>query len=264
MSYKVRTEIFEGPFDLLVYLIESAQMSIYDIKIAEITDQYMAYMDEMQALKVEPAGEFLVLASTLLDMKSKLLLPRVVTTDDGVLIEEDPRNELVLRILEYKKFRYATNIFEEFETQMQNVFEKPQEDISEYTNEPDEYLMLGAEAFVQAFARFIEKKRKIEAVRRNYIIAERRRQNMENKSNAILESFAGSGRELISFDELVEAGNLHEDLPEHMDEIKIRQMDTVLTFTTLLEMAKQKLVDVYQKSLFGRIDVKLQGKDEGR
>ena len=75
MSYKVRTEIFEGPFDLLVYLIESAQMSIYDIKIAEMTDQYMAYMDEMQALKVEPAGEFLVLASTLLDIKSKLLLP---------------------------------------------------------------------------------------------------------------------------------------------------------------------------------------------
>lgn len=264
MSYKVRTEIFEGPFDLLVYLIESAQMSIYDIKIAEITDQYMEYMNEMQALKVEPAGDFLVLASTLLDIKSKLLLPRVMTTEDGVLIEEDPRNELVLRILEYKKFRRAANRFEELETQMHNVFEKPKEDISEYTNEPDEYLMLGTEEFVQAFARFIEKKQKIEAVRRNYIIAERRRQNMEKKSNAILESFAGSGRECISFDELIQAGDLCEELYEHVDEVKIRRMETVLTFTTLLEMTKQKLVYIYQRSLFGRIDVKLQGKDETR
>ncbi len=263
MGYKVRTDIFEGPFDLLVHLIENAQMSIYDIRIAEITDHYMDWMNDMQSINVEPASEFLVLASTLLDIKSRMLLPRVIVNEDGVFVEEDPRSELVFKILEYKRFKNAAKVLERFEDEMQNVFEKPQEDISAYLNEPDEYLALGAAEFVQAFARFIEKKQKIEAVRKHYIIAERRKQSMENKSNAILAAFAGSDRDCIEFNDLIGEGNeLVCELSDYVDKDRIQNMEKVLTFTTLLEMAKQKLVDVYQKSLFGRIDVKLHGKGE--
>ena len=98
MSYKVRLQSFEGPFDLLVYLIENAQMSIYDIRISEITRQYLAYIEDMKAMDFNVATEFMVLAATLIDIKSKMILPRA-TVEGEVLLEEDPRIELVERLL---------------------------------------------------------------------------------------------------------------------------------------------------------------------
>ena len=104
MSYKVRLQTFEGPFDLLVYLIENAEMSIYDIKISEITSQYLAYIQTMQEMDVHVASEFMVLASALIEIKSKMILPRMVDPGDGNVVEEDPRTELVVRLLDYKRF----------------------------------------------------------------------------------------------------------------------------------------------------------------
>ena len=112
MSYKVSLQTFEGPFDLLVYLIENAQMSIYDIKIAEITKQYMEYIETMKSMDVLVATEFMVLAATLIDIKSKMLLPRTATID-GTYIDEDPRSELVERLLEYKKYKRGADFLKE-------------------------------------------------------------------------------------------------------------------------------------------------------
>ena len=83
MSYKVKINIFEGPFDLLVYLIENARMSIYDISVSEITTQYLDYIEEMKRTDVLMASEFMVLAATLIDIKSKMLLPRMVMDGDS-------------------------------------------------------------------------------------------------------------------------------------------------------------------------------------
>ena len=106
MSYKVKIDQFEGPFDLLVYLIETSEMNIYDIQVAAITRQYMDYIQEMQRLDVEVATEFMVLAAVLIEIKSKMLLPRI--KPEGVAGGEgDPREELVERILEYKRFKRA-------------------------------------------------------------------------------------------------------------------------------------------------------------
>ena len=155
--YKVRLQSFEGPFDLLVYLIETAEMNIYDIKISQITNQYLEYMQAMKERDVFVSTEFMVLAASLIEIKSKMILPRV-SQEDGALLEEDPRTELVERLLEYKRFKQAARLLEEREESGTRIFEKPQEDISIYLQNPDEYLSLDIKQFAAAFRLFIEKK----------------------------------------------------------------------------------------------------------
>ena len=106
MTYKVKLEVFEGPLDLLLFLIKKEEVDIYDIPIAKITDQYLEYLELMQLLDLSIAGEFLVMAATLMHIKSKLLLPPDETEPESEE-EQDPRAELVKRLLEYKKFKEA-------------------------------------------------------------------------------------------------------------------------------------------------------------
>ncbi|MBQ6608289.1 MAG: segregation/condensation protein A, partial [Firmicutes bacterium] len=118
--YKVKLQSFEGPFDLLVYLIESAEMSIYDIRISEITSQYLDYIRAMEEQNIEVAQEFMVLAASLIEIKSRMILPRVNEEGEPV-IEEDPRKELVQRILEYKHFKEISEAFKIREERMSHV-----------------------------------------------------------------------------------------------------------------------------------------------
>lgn len=108
MTYKIKLEIFEGPFDLLLYLIKKEELDIYDIPIAKITDQYLEYLEMMKLLDLDIAGEFIVMAATLMQIKSKMLLPPDEVTQEEIQ-EEDPRAELVQRLLEYKKFKEAAD-----------------------------------------------------------------------------------------------------------------------------------------------------------
>ena len=103
MSYQLKLEVFEGPLALLMHLIEKSQIDIYDIPIAEVTEQYLAYLKQMEEVDLEIASEFLVMAATLLQIKSRMLLPKKKAEDDTV--EEDPRDELVARLLEYKRYQ---------------------------------------------------------------------------------------------------------------------------------------------------------------
>ena len=104
MSYKVKLQSFEGPFDLLVYLIENAEMSIYDIRISEITNQYLEYIRAMEENDINVATEFMVLASTLIEIKSKMILPRM-SIEGQVMEEEDPRTGLVESTRDSRKRR---------------------------------------------------------------------------------------------------------------------------------------------------------------
>ena len=108
MKYKVKLEIFEGPLDLLLYLIKKEEIDIYDIPIAMITDQYLEYLEMMKLLDLDIAGEFIVMAATLMQIKSKMLLPPDEVPQEETA-EEDPRAELVKRLLEYKKFKEAAD-----------------------------------------------------------------------------------------------------------------------------------------------------------
>lgn len=109
-DYKVRLEIFEGPLDLLLHLIKKDEIDIYDIPIARITEQYLDYLRLMEELDIAIAGDFLVMAATLIYIKSKVLLPPDPTEGTGDDLAEDPRAELVERLLEYQKFKAAANM----------------------------------------------------------------------------------------------------------------------------------------------------------
>src|SRR3989339_1827125 len=108
MKYKVKLEVFEGPLDLLLYLIKKEEIDIYDIPIAKITDQYLEYMEMMKLLDLDIAGEFILMAATLMQIKSKMLLPPDETPQQDIE-QEDPRSELVRRLLEYRKFKEAAD-----------------------------------------------------------------------------------------------------------------------------------------------------------
>ena len=240
MSYKVKLQYFEGPFDLLVFLIESAEMSIYDIKIAEITTQYMDFIREMQEADIDVAEEFIVLAATLIDIKSKMILPRT-TVEGEIVIDEDPRTELVERILEYKKFKSASDMLKDREERMQHVYSKPQEDISQYLDNPDEYLSLDIKQFAAAFSLFIQKKQKIEMVKKHYTRIERERANVGVRMKLIMKTIRERLGERVNFKELI---------PDKKD-----KYDIIVTFTSLLDMAKERIVSVEQKMNYGDIEV---------
>src|SRR5215467_9539033 len=108
-QYKVKLEIFEGPLDLLLFLIKKEEVSIYDIPIARITAQYLEYLQAMQQLDIGVAGEFLVMAATLIHIKSQMLLPRDPNVPEGEI--EDPREELVKQLIEHQKFKGVANAF---------------------------------------------------------------------------------------------------------------------------------------------------------
>jgi len=120
-DYKVRLEVFEGPLDLLLYLIKKDEVDIYDIPIELITRQYMEYLDLMRMLDLNIAGDFLVMAATLMMIKSRMLLP-VEERPELEPEEDDPRWELVRQLIEYKKFKDAAGTLQEWELQQGNMF----------------------------------------------------------------------------------------------------------------------------------------------
>lgn len=244
MSYKVRLREFEGPFDLLVYLIENREMSIYDIRISEITRDYLEYLSTMKEMNVNVSSEFLVLAAELLNIKSKMMLPQPAPEGPGV-VPEDPRNALVERILAYKMCKIQSAMLKEQQESMENIFEKPQEDISLYTDNPDEYLSLGISDFARAFNDFLFRKQKIEETRRRYTRLERERVTMESRMDFIRETFVRA----------LESGDITEkDFRELIPGGKNRY-STIVSFTSLLQMMRDRYLDADQKETYGDIIV---------
>ena len=246
MSYKVKLDVFEGPFDLLVYLIENAEMSIYDIQVSEITSQYLEYVDQIKSLDVELAGEFMVLAAALIEIKSKMLLPRMKAEDNKELTEEDPRAELVQRILEYKEIKKGAEYLAIQEEQNSRVLTKPQEDLSYFMGEPDEIINLDIDQFIKAFHIFLQKKRKLEEIKRNYTRIQRQKITLETKMSHIKNQFLVLQKKRLRFVEL---------LSPDRDRYEI-----ILTFLSLLEMVKAKTIVVKQNINFGEITLFLNEK----
>ncbi len=139
-EYKIDLDIYNGPLDLLLYLIRREEVDVYDIPIAKITDQYMMYLDELQSIDIGLAGDFLVMASTLMYIKSQTLLPRneVIDGED----EEDPRLELVKQLLEYKRYKEATTAMIRLSEERSQRFSRPEERLIDDEKEEDEKLYL--------------------------------------------------------------------------------------------------------------------------
>jgi len=127
VNYKIRLDMFEGPLDLLLYLVKKDHLNIYDIPIAKVTQQYLEYINLMQLLDLNVVGEFLVMAATLMQIKSKMLLPAEELAQQE---EEDPRAELVKRLLEYEKFKQIAENLKQREISQQEVFKRPKTEIT--------------------------------------------------------------------------------------------------------------------------------------
>ena len=239
MIYKVKLQAFEGPFDLLVYLIEQNRMSIYDIKVSEITSQYIGYIREAQERNIEVAQEFMVMAAELIEIKSRMLLPQAAA-EPGEELLEDPRSQLVARILEYKQFKEMAAFLAEQEEINSHVHAKPAEDFSDFIGEPEELLKGDMDQFAKAFIAFIHKKQRIDEMHRTYERVERASMSMENRIMQMTEFFRT--RKTMKFSEMIK----DDDSP----------FNRVITFMSLLELVKQRAVSAEQKKRYGDIIIK--------
>lgn len=240
--YKVRIDKFEGPFDLLVYLIQNAKMDIYDIRVAEITEQYIAYLKEMGELNVEVSSEFIVLAAVLIRLKSRMLLPRVNEIGE-IVIDEDPRMELASRLAEYVRTKKIAEMLQERIEANECVHEKPAEDMSIYLDSPDELLKTDIEQFVSAFNAFLQKKKRVADVKKRYQRIKRDRASIEERINYMSMII----KDRVSVGESIDFARL---VPEDAD-----RYDVTLSFMSLLEMIKMQEVDAKQDRNYGNISV---------
>lgn len=221
---------FEGPLDLLLHLIKENKIDIYDIPIVEITRQYLDYLELMKELNLEVAGEFLVMAATLIYIKSTMLLP-----PDEEQVEtpaEDPRAELVQRLLEYQKFKEASFSLREREDVWKNIFRRMPPHIKDFDNEPG-LLLSEVSLFdlMSAFKKLLSKapEQVIEITRETLTVAD--------KINLIMETL--EKRDGIKFEELFEKN--------------FTRITLIITFLALLELIRLGLVRTYQEKAFGSI-----------
>ncbi|NLN75030.1 MAG: segregation/condensation protein A [Armatimonadetes bacterium] len=234
--YKVTLGVFEGPLDLLLHLIRSNEIDIYDIPIAEVTEQYLSYLSLMESLDLEVAGEWLVMAATLLEIKSRMLLP----DDPKEELEEeavDPRVELVERLIEYEKFKGAAEVFREREAEQAKVFGRgaveldydlrPEFDLSNIT-------AVDLLAALQRILSDIDEEPVTSIQRRKVSVRMRMREIYKRAIDA--------------------AGQLH--FVDLFDDVTSR-VEVVITFLALLELLRQKKLTVKQAKAFAPIEIKL-------
>ncbi len=155
MNFKINE--FEGPLDLLLHLIKESKMDIMNIEIEKITEQYMAYLDLQEKMNLEVASEYLVLASELVEIKSKMLLP--VTKNDSEEEEEDPREELVNRLIEYQTYKEITKVLHEKECVRREIYTKSPENVKNYVEESIVNTDISLDDLVEAFKRYLKRKK---------------------------------------------------------------------------------------------------------
>lgn len=228
--YTVKLEIFEGPLDLLLHLIRRNQVDIYDIPIATITDQYLDYLKMMRSLNLDVAGEFLLMAATLLHIKSKTLLP--LPPEEEEEEGEDPRAELVNRLLEYQQYKEAAAGLHERDMLDRDIF--VQENQAE-ESEDRGLVEVGVFELIEALKDVLNRAA-IEAV---YDIT-LDRITIEERIAQILEAVKLEGSGLL-FSSLFHGASSKEDI--------------IVTFLALLELIKMRLIKVYQRIPFGPIEI---------
>ena len=231
-DYKVQLEVFEGPLDLLLYLIKKEEVDIYDIPIERITRQYMQYMDVMRLLDLNIAGEFLVMAATLMMIKSRMLLP--VEERPELEDEEDPRWDLVRQLVEYKKFKDAADHLEELELQQENIFVREGEGIA---LGPDPEISLHDVSIFDLISAFNEALKKIKKEDLTEIFADRF--TVAEKIDHIVG--------LIKAQKSFTLTTLFQDMRH--------RYEMVCTFLAVLELIRLKQIRARQSAHFGEIEI---------
>ena len=251
MGIPVKLEVFEGPLDLLLHLIDKNKIDIYDIPIVEITNQYMEYIRNMQREDLNVMSEFLVMAATLLDIKCRMLLPKEVTEDGE---EEDPRRELVEQLLQYKMYKYMAYELKDRQTDSDSVlYKKPTipEEVQEHAEPVDLDLLLGDLTLARLNAVFqdVMKRQadKIDPVRSKFGKIEKEEVSLLDKFTYI-RGYMKSRRK-FSFRQLLEE--------QHS------KMHVVVAFLAILEMMKLGEILVEQEDTCGEIMIERTGDTDG-
>ncbi len=240
MDLKVKLQVFEGPLDLLLHLLEKNKVNIYDIPIVEITNQYMDYISEMKRQDLNIVSEFLVMAATLLDIKSRMLLPK----EEKEEIQEDPRAELVQKLLEYKMYKCMSYELKDRQVDAQKVmFKAPTipEEVRKY-QEPvnlEELLSNITLKKLNAIFKSIMRKRedKIDPIRSKFGKIEKEEVSLEERME-YLEQYAIAHRN-FSFRAILEAQST--------------KMEIIVTFLSILELMKTGKILISQENIFDDI-----------
>ena len=234
-DYPVRLQNFEGPLDLLLHLIKKHELDIYDIPIALVTQQYLDYLDLMDELdlNLEVVGEFLVMAATLIHIKSRMLLPRPDPTQEDP--GEDPREALVRRLLEHQRFKAAAELLHEKEIQRSAQWGRPDGRVAEVVGEaPEPEVEVDLFSLMAAFRQVLDRARQ-----RPRVLLPPEQISIEDRIEQLLARL--SETEACGFEEL-------------FADVQTRS-GMVVTFLALLEMIRLKLVRVFQQANFGPIRV---------
>ncbi len=233
-DYKVRLEIFEGPLDLLLYLIKREEIGIYEVSLEHITRQYLAYIDTFQMLNIEVASEFIVMAANLMYIKSRELLPKVLQAADDEADEDDPRWELIRQLVEYKKFKDVAQFLGAQEARG-NEFFATNPEMPDLDAAPSPAAQVGIFDLIQAFQKVLKRFDKVDDIRE--IVDDR--WTVSAKIDYLMEMIPLGSR--VKFETLfTKVGS---------------RSEMIVTFLAMLELIKLNHLQVEQEHLLGEMVV---------
>ncbi len=235
-KYVVTIDNFDGPLDLLLHLIKEQDIDIYDIKIEDITKQYLDYIRHMKELNLEIASEYLVMASELIEMKSKMLLPKKKEKEDDDY-EEDPRELLIERLLAYKRYKEVTSEFKDLELTRKMIFTREPDNLNRYVKEDENSEELGVADLIDAFNNLLKRKELDRPIATKITKKELSVAEKVNKIKNILRN-----KKRINFEDIFEVSTKEE---------------VIISFLSVLEMVKKDEILLTQEGNFKNIVISL-------
>lgn len=234
MDYSVSLNVFQGPFELLYHLIEKKEIDIYDIPIAEITDQYIEYLNQMMQFNMNVASEFILMASTLIEIKSQMLLPNNEK-------EEDPRQELVNKLLEYKLFKDVSEKLKEYEDESSYYFSKPKEELALVSDTKTEQLSLNEINIYELYNIFISlvKNQNLKVITEDKLKVYRENYSVKDCVDKLMNKLNTAGRVSL--------------FAELREEKKITKEYVITTFLAFLELSNKQGMKIYQTDTYSDI-----------
>lgn len=233
MEYMVMIDKFEGPLDLLLHLIKQSNVNICDISIEQVTEQYLGYIKKMQDLNLNVAGEYIVMAAELIEIKSNMLLPKPVI--DDVIEEDDPRKQLIDRLLDYEQYKEMTGTFKNLEVKRQEVYTKEPSDLRYYGIEFEPKLStdICVDDLLKAFNTFLENQEKNKPLNTKVTTKE---YSVSQRCKEIIDII--SKKKHVEFNELFDT---------------FTREYVVVTFLSILDLARKQEINISQDNNFNKI-----------
>ena len=238
---KIKVADFEGPFDLLLHLIKKNKMDIYNVEIYKITNQYLQYLDEMKEMDLEITSEFIVIAATLIEIKSKSLLPKAKVEEEN---EEDIEKRLMQRLIEYRQIKAVSGFFKERYQNSGEIYSKKPEIIEEVKTAPNTddifknlTLLDLYNIYNNVLEHYYNKRNTVNVVQKKIYVDKFK---VEDKMNELMDKF--QSEKIIKFRSIINESEC--------------KLETVVSFLALLELIKLRMITVYQEGNFGEIMMK--------